>query len=195
MADKGTARTFYAAGNFFDILAQFGELSEEVKQKKKYAKWKAADILAAIKEGRAPTPGGFGEEIPAEDDGGIPAAPTAAPIIVPLRSDASLESIIPQAPGLSPTAYTPHPNPAAAYAPAVPPADAYASPYAPAPAYAPASVYTPAPVVPAPSTYAPPRTPTRPKDAAVNDAMDLCNYAIAALKVWEHMCVWGLCRV
>ncbi|CAM9846272.1 unnamed protein product, partial [Heterosigma akashiwo] len=62
LADKGTARTFYAAANFYDALAQFGDLAPEPLQKKKYAKWKAAEILKAVKEGRDPAPGGFGEE-------------------------------------------------------------------------------------------------------------------------------------
>ncbi|CAM9266339.1 unnamed protein product, partial [Chrysoparadoxa australica] len=60
-ADKGTARTFYAAGAFLEILQQFGELDEDMAAKKKYCKWKAADLLKAFKEGRQPTPGAPGE--------------------------------------------------------------------------------------------------------------------------------------
>jgi len=67
-ANKNTARTFYATASFLEILQQFHEdndNSEEfVEQKKKsvYCKWKATEILKAIKEGRTPTPGGYGEE-------------------------------------------------------------------------------------------------------------------------------------
>ncbi|KAI9906528.1 hypothetical protein PsorP6_003975 [Peronosclerospora sorghi] len=57
MATKSTARTFYAAGTFFDILNQFGDLSEDIAEKRRYCKYKAATILKAIKEGNTPTPG------------------------------------------------------------------------------------------------------------------------------------------
>lgn len=65
-ATKNTAKTFYAAANFLQILEQFGgdETSEDAADDRKriiYAKWKATDILKALKEGRKPTPGGYGE--------------------------------------------------------------------------------------------------------------------------------------
>ncbi|CAN8326050.1 unnamed protein product [Cochlearia groenlandica] len=56
-ADKSTAKTFYAARVFFEILSQFGPVPPDIEQKQKYAAWKAADISKAIKEGRKPTPG------------------------------------------------------------------------------------------------------------------------------------------
>ena len=59
LASKSTAKVFYSASSFFDILEQFGPLSNDVQEKRKYCKWKAADILNAIKEGRAPSAGGF----------------------------------------------------------------------------------------------------------------------------------------
>ncbi|XP_010536693.1 PREDICTED: protein HOMOLOG OF MAMMALIAN LYST-INTERACTING PROTEIN 5 [Tarenaya hassleriana] len=62
-ADLNTAKTFYAASIFFEILNQFGPLPPDMEQKQKYAAWKAADIRKALKEGRKPTPGG-----PAGDD-------------------------------------------------------------------------------------------------------------------------------
>lgn len=67
-ANRNTARTFYAAASFLEILQQFyldNDNSEEVTEQKKksvYCKWKATEILKAIKEGRTPTPGGYGEE-------------------------------------------------------------------------------------------------------------------------------------
>ncbi|KAH8059710.1 hypothetical protein JL722_5342 [Aureococcus anophagefferens] len=61
-ATKNTARTFYAASVFFDALKQFGERGEEVEEKTRYAKWKATEILKAIKEGREVAPGGPGDE-------------------------------------------------------------------------------------------------------------------------------------
>lgn len=67
-ADRNTARTFYAAASFLEILQQFyqdNDESEELAEQKKksiYCKWKSTEILKAIKEGRTPTPGGYGEE-------------------------------------------------------------------------------------------------------------------------------------
>ncbi|KAM0941605.1 putative vacuolar protein sorting-associated protein Vta1 [Dioscorea sansibarensis] len=56
-ADLNTAKTFYAASIFYEILSQFGELQPDIEQKQKYAIWKAADIRKALKEGRKPEPG------------------------------------------------------------------------------------------------------------------------------------------
>ncbi|KAL8162529.1 hypothetical protein V2J09_014018 [Rumex salicifolius] len=61
-ADISTAKTFYAASLFFEILNQFGELPADLEQKQKYAVWKAADIRKALKEGRKPVPGPPGGE-------------------------------------------------------------------------------------------------------------------------------------
>jgi vacuolar protein sorting-associated protein VTA1 len=98
-ASKDTAKTFYAAASFMEILQQFysdedtSEDREEEKKKLVYAKWKATEILKAIKAGRTPTPGGYGEEntagpppeeaedattaAAATDDSFLPAAPTS----------------------------------------------------------------------------------------------------------------------
>eukprot|EP01018_Ginkgo_biloba_P017365 Gb_39689 [translate_table: standard] len=56
-ADLNTAKTFYAASIFFEILNQFGEIQPDIEQKQKYAVWKAAEIRKALKEGRRPEPG------------------------------------------------------------------------------------------------------------------------------------------
>ncbi|XWS11273.1 hypothetical protein CRYUN_Cryun38cG0069900 [Craigia yunnanensis] len=56
-ADLNTAKTFYAASIFFEIINQFGPLQPDLEQKQKYAVWKAADIRKALKEGRKPNPG------------------------------------------------------------------------------------------------------------------------------------------
>lgn len=102
-ATKSTARTFYAASVFFDCLKQFGDRGHEADEKCRYAKWKATDILKAIKEGRRPSPGGPADEAeePAEpkasrDDeespppvyedvlpGPAPASQVPPPVVVP----------------------------------------------------------------------------------------------------------------
>ncbi|KAL2473077.1 Protein-like protein OF MAMMALIAN LYST-INTERACTING PROTEIN 5 [Forsythia ovata] len=61
-SDLNTAKTFYAASIFFEIINQFGELQPDLEQKQKYAAWKAADIRKAIKEGRKPVPGPPGDD-------------------------------------------------------------------------------------------------------------------------------------
>ncbi|KDE07880.1 hypothetical protein MVLG_01973 [Microbotryum lychnidis-dioicae p1A1 Lamole] len=63
-----TAKKFLAAANFHEVLATFGELSSENREKIKYAKWKASDIAKAFREGRKPTPGPAGGLPPLEDD-------------------------------------------------------------------------------------------------------------------------------
>ena len=88
VANKGTARSFYAAGTFYEILQQFHdeeiknkdgadlnedeasvtEHIEEEDQRRVYCKWKATDILTAIKEGRAPKPGGYQQDKDETDD-------------------------------------------------------------------------------------------------------------------------------
>ena len=72
-AGKGTAKTFYAAASFFEMLGQFydtddNEEREEQKKKIVYCKWKATEILKALKEGRTPAPGGYGEQQQDDDD-------------------------------------------------------------------------------------------------------------------------------
>ncbi|KAJ8636130.1 hypothetical protein MRB53_010397 [Persea americana] len=74
-ADLNTAKTFYAASIFFEILNQFGELQPELEQKQKYAVWKAADIRKALKEGRRPESGPPG----GDKDLSIPSTTTTSP--------------------------------------------------------------------------------------------------------------------
>jgi vacuolar protein sorting-associated protein VTA1 len=75
LASKTTAKTFYAAATFYEILNQFyedgGELSEEQQEERErtvYSKWKSTEILKALKEGRQPTPGGYGENQEDEEE-------------------------------------------------------------------------------------------------------------------------------
>ncbi|KAF7731244.1 hypothetical protein EC973_000660 [Apophysomyces ossiformis] len=60
-ASKKTAKNFLAASTFLELLKTFGELDPEagveVEEKIKYAKWKATDIMKALREGRRPVSG------------------------------------------------------------------------------------------------------------------------------------------
>ncbi len=73
-ATKDTAKTFYAAASFLEILNQFYKMDDdseeivEIRKRAVYGKWKATEILKAIKEGRQPTPGGYGEDDPVEEE-------------------------------------------------------------------------------------------------------------------------------
>lgn len=109
-ATKNTAKTFYAAASFLEILQQFynqgeegmEEERDEISKKTKYAKWKATDILKAFKEGRTPAPGGYGEDASAdteeekeEENEELPSAPANTDISPPP---------VPTAPPAAPTA-------------------------------------------------------------------------------------------
>ncbi|OZJ05876.1 hypothetical protein BZG36_00956 [Bifiguratus adelaidae] len=56
-ATKKTAKTFLAASTFLELLRIFGDVEPEIEDKIKYSKWKAAEIMKAIKEGRKPEAG------------------------------------------------------------------------------------------------------------------------------------------
>ena len=172
-AGKQTAKTFYAASVFFDAMKQFGERGEEVEEKTRYAKWKATEILKAIKEGREIVPGGPGEPEspppPSHDD--IPAAPE--PPSAPAFS-------APPPPAFSappPPAYETFPVPAPAPA-APPPPAAIPRAYSPPPAAMapppPASAFQPPPIA------NPGKVPTK---AQFDDAIEYCKFAIAAMEV------------
>ncbi|RXW24036.1 hypothetical protein EST38_g1834 [Candolleomyces aberdarensis] len=65
-ATKATAKKFLVAANFLEVLKTFNnaDISESNLEKIRYAKWKAAEIAKAFREGRTPAPGppGFAEE-------------------------------------------------------------------------------------------------------------------------------------
>lgn len=67
-----TAKLYYAASVFLDALRQFedeGELGEDLASKRRYAAWRAAEIVKADKEGREPSaPPSMDDE---EDAGGM----------------------------------------------------------------------------------------------------------------------------
>lgn len=50
-----------------DVLTTFGELTEEIQQNCKYAKWKSAYIHNCLRNGETPVPGPMGGEEEARD--------------------------------------------------------------------------------------------------------------------------------
>lgn len=55
--NKNVMKAFYTAGMLMDVLNTFGEVSEEISNNCKYAKWKAAYIHNCLKTGETPLPG------------------------------------------------------------------------------------------------------------------------------------------
>ncbi|KAF9926483.1 hypothetical protein FBU30_003954 [Linnemannia zychae] len=55
-SSQKTAKNFVAAANFLDLLKVFGDIDSEIEEKITYAKWRAADIVKALRDGRQPTP-------------------------------------------------------------------------------------------------------------------------------------------
>lgn len=55
--DRNMIKAFFTSSHIFTTLKQFGELSDEVESKMKYAKWKAVEIDRCLKGGVPPTPG------------------------------------------------------------------------------------------------------------------------------------------
>lgn len=84
-AFRNVVKAFYTAGILYDVMQSFGEMTDEVQQNRKYAKWKAAYIHKCLKEGQTPVPGpmaseeGEGEEAGEGAIGGAPAASEPPP--------------------------------------------------------------------------------------------------------------------
>ncbi|KAJ2455904.1 hypothetical protein EV183_000520 [Coemansia sp. RSA 2336] len=75
-ATKATARNFIVSSQFMQVLSGFGELPEDIAEKIKYAKWRAAEILKAMREGRQPElPPGEEKNVEAEGAGPLSMSP------------------------------------------------------------------------------------------------------------------------
>jgi vacuolar protein sorting-associated protein VTA1 len=64
--DAIVARLFYASSVLMEVTKQFGELTEDIMEKQKYARWKAAEISRAIKTGVPIQPGPYGSDTSGE---------------------------------------------------------------------------------------------------------------------------------
>ncbi|KAK4683801.1 hypothetical protein P7C73_g6423, partial [Tremellales sp. Uapishka_1] len=72
---KNTIRKFVVAGQFIEVLGCFdGGIREDMKEKYNYAKWKAADLAKALREGRTPVPGP-----PLQETEDFPPIPSSSP--------------------------------------------------------------------------------------------------------------------
>ncbi|EKM48512.1 uncharacterized protein PHACADRAFT_132349 [Phanerochaete carnosa HHB-10118-sp] len=123
-ATRTTAKKFLAAANFLEVLSVFNSSTDapattiNVPEKIRYAKWKAADIAKAFREGRKPTPGGADEvQTTAEET-----PPAASPELY----DARPSSVSPPAIHR----YTPPPGFITDMPPVTPPSDSLTVPFA-----------------------------------------------------------------
>ncbi|GMH42807.1 hypothetical protein BSKO_10726 [Bryopsis sp. KO-2023] len=62
VVDRDTAKAYYAAFNFLEILKQFGDLAAEVERLRRFAVYRASEIKKAIDEGKEPPPIGMQQE-------------------------------------------------------------------------------------------------------------------------------------
>lgn len=85
--NKNVVKAFYTAGMLMDVLSTFGEVSEEITNNCKYAKWKAAYIHNCLKNGETPLPGPMSGEnedfgaVGGETNDPVPRQPSPRPNI------------------------------------------------------------------------------------------------------------------
>jgi len=170
--NKMTAKLFYNAASFLDILEQFEELKEDsdILNMRKYSKWKANDILQALKEGRTPQVGGPDE---------------------PPSSSGVSAHISPTLMNLPPPATSPY-----GYATSAPPVHSAPPAYISQPPVTPTNMNTNSSTgiignviqsvkqvfttqTPVASHRAPPKAATDPR---VKDSIELSHFAIASMK-------------
>lgn len=119
-ATRDTAVTFYAAMCFMEVCCVFATLTPDLEERIRYAKWKASQILKALREGQTPAPG-----IPAPIDPADAAQADPSALPPPMHPH-------------QPHAASPHATPSSlALLDAAAPASSTASPAAAAAAYPP----------------------------------------------------------
>jgi len=116
---KNVVKAFYTAGNLFDVMQVFGELTPEVTHARKYSKWKAAYIHNCLKNGETPVPGPVGgddseEGVEVESTGATNAGGWAQPQMPPPVVPSQPEINIPQVPTTSQRPIVPVSEPASA---------------------------------------------------------------------------------
>lgn len=204
-ANKNTVRMFYMAAILFESMAVFGDLTEEINKRAKYAKFKAAYIQKCLKTGQTPKPGPIegsdldsGAEQPSSGAGDAslrdPVAPAQPPEdnMPPKMPTSSGGFDIPEVPPNDPTEQqTPKPDPfilTPSKPPSIPPIKPQGTPSTPK---------NPAPsadLTPAPSGAKPPSgttinltrfkatngAPLRPED--ILEGQKYCKFANSALQ-------------
>ncbi|GLV38797.1 Vesicle trafficking 1 [Carabus blaptoides fortunei] len=173
---KNVVKAFYTAGILMDVLTSFGELSEDIAEKRKYAKWKAAYIHNCLKAGEQPVSGPMANSDENDDD------------FTPVNNSSNADSVPSNegpidsytgGPGWNnfPSEPTPPPSFPGVSPPTLPSVSAQVvptTPFVPTPAPAPAVVPTP--------TMTFPTTTTATLDAEqISKAQKYCKWALSAL--------------
>jgi|AntAceMinimDraft_12_1070368.scaffolds.fasta_scaffold59080_1 vacuolar protein sorting-associated protein VTA1 len=164
-ASRGTAKLFYNASSFLDVLDQFDELKgdSEIENKRKYSKFKSKDILDAIKEGRVPMVGnGETENAPGAPSGG-------SQPVVPSANPANMDVVLPTAPPAAQPARQLHLPPASS--------GTIGTVFKQI-----ATVFTGSDQIIDQITGQKRAPPTGPQDDRVKDAMELSHFAISSMK-------------
>lgn len=140
--NKNVVKAFYTAGMLMDVLNTFGDVSEEISNNCKYAKWKAAYIHNCLKNGETPCPGPMSDEgnefgaVGGEINDPVPRQPSPRP---------SIGFDLPQVPhGVEPRGTFNSPYPGNLDFPTPPVSNSY-FPSVPAPTPAPTPTPTPTP--------------------------------------------------
>ncbi|XP_053675099.1 vacuolar protein sorting-associated protein VTA1 homolog [Anopheles nili] len=96
---KNVVKAFYTSGMIYDVCQIFGELTEEVTQNRKYAKWKASYIHNCLKNGETPVAGPLATDEDKEFDHElIPGVPNQEPQPGPSNAPSPAIGFQPQAP-------------------------------------------------------------------------------------------------
>uniref|UniRef100_A0A182JQY0 Vta1/callose synthase N-terminal domain-containing protein n=1 Tax=Anopheles christyi TaxID=43041 RepID=A0A182JQY0_9DIPT len=104
---KNVVKAFYTAGMIYDVCQIFGELTEEVTQNRKYAKWKASYIHNCLKNGETPVAGPMPTEEDNDYDENEAFQPNPEPQPGPSNTPAVLQPpVSPQPPPAGPTNFT-----------------------------------------------------------------------------------------
>jgi vacuolar protein sorting-associated protein VTA1 len=128
---RKTGRLFLVASQFLEVTRVFGDVPDEIEDRLKYAKWKAADIVRALNEGRQPQPGPPTSSPPPETTiqsppivaAGLNALPSMSGQYPPPSSASAVNSFQPTSPPqLAPIVLPPINNPPVPVAIGSPPA-------------------------------------------------------------------------
>lgn len=68
ISSRNLVKAFYTSGIVMDVLAVFGDIPDDIQEKQKYAKFKAAYIHNCLKNGEQPIAGPLGGMENVEDD-------------------------------------------------------------------------------------------------------------------------------
>ncbi|KAG0170456.1 hypothetical protein DFQ28_002078 [Apophysomyces sp. BC1034] len=150
-SSKKTAKNFLAASIFLELLKTFGELDPEasdqvVEEKIKYSKWKATDIMKALREGRTPTAGPPGGDDQAE-------------ISETQQQEHPSTSVTPEVVFQQTPSIAEFPSPPSNFTAPLPPASNLSQqeqPHIPSPHVSPVVQHQPSDVLPQPPTVSPP---------------------------------------